>query len=140
MVHPMPVAPQIAWPPVAQRLNVAQQPAAAHEQLFGSTNTEWQSVRASHAGRVVRSVHAQLSAPVAVPTRTPSVPPHETTLTFGGAVTVGGVTSRTVTAAVQLLDCVPLVAAGLCRSDPARRQARAPAGRSRAASRPAACR
>jgi hypothetical protein len=39
-----------ALPPSAHREKWAQQPTALQPQLPGSTNTEWQSVRASHVG------------------------------------------------------------------------------------------
>lgn len=41
-----------ACPPSAHREKWAQQPTALQPQLPGSTNTEWQSVRASHAASV----------------------------------------------------------------------------------------
>jgi hypothetical protein len=49
----------IALSPSAQRENCAQQPSAVHAQVCGSTNTEWQSVRASHASFVVTCPHGK---------------------------------------------------------------------------------
>ena len=43
--------------PSAQREKRAQQPSAAQAQLRPSTNTEWQSGRASHASFVVACAH-----------------------------------------------------------------------------------
>jgi hypothetical protein len=44
--------------PSAQREKCAQQPTAAQPQVPGSTNTEWQSGRASHDSCVVMMLHA----------------------------------------------------------------------------------
>ena len=44
--------------PSAQRENCAQQPTPAQRHVWGSTNTEWQSGRASHESRLVMRLHA----------------------------------------------------------------------------------
>jgi hypothetical protein len=46
-----------ALPPSEHREKLAQQPATAQSQIGLSTNTEWQSERASHAASVVTLAH-----------------------------------------------------------------------------------
>ena len=51
-----------ALSPSTQRLKCAQQPTAPHPHVPGSTNTEWQSVRVSHASSVVTIAHGTWQA------------------------------------------------------------------------------
>src|SRR3954454_2741737 len=72
----MPLLVQPARSPSAHRENRAQQPSAAQAQLCGSVNTEWQSVRASHASSVVTAEQATPLPPVPPPPPPcPPVPP-----------------------------------------------------------------
>ena len=56
-----------AFPPSAHREKRAQQPTALQPQVPGSTNTEWQSVRASHAASVATFAQGDLCRVIGAP-------------------------------------------------------------------------
>src|SRR5688572_25159017 len=66
---------QRARSPFAQRAKRAQHPSAAQAQLRGSSNTAWQSERASHAASVVTAAHAPPPPPAPPPPLAPPAPP-----------------------------------------------------------------